>query len=265
MIRRKQSQNDNYSEQLRHYSIRGHRIYLIVLLLLTFACSVFLFPLLLKLIYSCFVKWFGESDSIIKLLPDFLGGLVGVLIGFLVDFSIIKRLKHLQEYESLLGVLVPYLNYLIKHIEDTIQKINANPKIKKSDLRGFDYSIIEECIRSTDKLSIFYNLPRYFFFKRKGAIAESLRAIYTSGDENDLTDFNAALDLYLKQLKTKLSIDTPKNTDDNLASKLLFTDIIAKEKDDENTANALENSKDELVKQGNGIIKKIECFLSAIS
>ena len=46
-----------------------------------------------------------ESITGLQLLPDFLGGMAGILVGFILDFWFIDRLKTIRQYEAMLNPL----------------------------------------------------------------------------------------------------------------------------------------------------------------
>ena len=128
--------------RLSYYSVWGHRIFLAICLLVVFIICIFVFPWILKLIYSFFSKipgfFVGNSCEIneLSLLPDFLGGLCGILVGVFLDATIVSRWIHLKKYTSLLGILNQEFDEIKKlekkwSVEKCLQAVKKNIYNKK--------------------------------------------------------------------------------------------------------------------------------------
>ncbi len=86
----------------------------VILIAVSVAC-IFAFPFLLRLVVSALAQcnWLlqpltqtgGGETTGISLLPDFLGGMAGILVGFILDFAIIEKLKTIRQYQSMLKPL----------------------------------------------------------------------------------------------------------------------------------------------------------------
>lgn len=85
----------------------------IILFVVSVAC-IFVFPFLLRLVASALAQcnWLSQpltqansNETGLSLLPDFLGGMAGILVGFILDFAIIEKLKIVRQYQSMLKPL----------------------------------------------------------------------------------------------------------------------------------------------------------------
>lgn len=107
----------------------------VILIVASVAC-IFVFPFLLRLVGSALAQcnWLlqplaqaGSNEPVtgLSLLPDFLGGMAGILVGFILDFAIIEKLKIVRQYQSMLKPLDAELDKfenLKSHLSD-IQKV----------------------------------------------------------------------------------------------------------------------------------------------
>lgn len=139
----RKKKNAKANEKLSYYSIKGHKAILTIYALLTLILSILFFVALLRF---CF--WMFGLVSILRVglnqdvsyLVNFLGGLIGVVVGFFADAIFISRLQHLKKYKSLLNLLNKELNDVkntIKYIwgvETLLNNQNIINILKKSRL-----------------------------------------------------------------------------------------------------------------------------------
>ncbi len=163
----KNTKRENIKENIKYYNSKKHRYALIAYLVLSFALCAFIFPWILKLLYLCF-EFFGFEET--NLLPDFLGGLCGILIAAILDSTIISRLAHLKKYDAIVDVLISEVNVTSEYLK------------KEQYYPGYiiPIPILESIVNSYEAISIFYNLPRYFWGNEKGIISEEIRKLATS-------------------------------------------------------------------------------------
>ena len=179
----------------KFYSLFWHRVYLWTLLILISVACAFVFPLVLKWFYHLLVDngvWgFDAEDA--GLLPDFLGGLCGILIAALLDSFIISRMEHLKKYEALVNVL----NEEIKSIESII--------FHKEPLKISNYIPLpnfESVSGSAEMLAIFYSIPRFFLTSKRISLVDEIRNITIS-----LKNCNAYLERISKYSSDKITKD----------------------------------------------------------
>ena len=183
-------QNKNNS-RIKHYSILGHKIVLLAYLIIFFFISAFVFPWVLKHIYILFSSWesfAGGAESggdYLSLLPDFLGGLCGILIAALLDSMIISRLSHIKKFEALMSILWDELSDVREQVENTGSADGIMPGGKLAT------PILDGIISSHESMSIIHNLPRYFFWEEKGAIAKEVCDLAT--DISNINNYLAAM------------------------------------------------------------------------
>ncbi len=176
---------------IKHYSILGHKIVLIAYLIIFFCIFAIGFPWVLKLIYLLFSSWdsfAGNTDSgsdYLSLLPDFLGGLCGILIAALLDSMIISRLSHIKKFEALISILWDELSDVREQVENTGSADGIMPGDKLAT------PILDGIISSHESMSIIHNLPRYFFWEEKGAIAKEVCDLAT--DISNINNYLAAM------------------------------------------------------------------------
>ena len=181
---------------VRYYSVPFHKAVLIFYLILFFCFFAMTFPWILKSIYSLFSSlesFTGEADateniSYLSLLPDFLGGLCGILIAALLDSVIISRLTHLKNYQALISVLWDELS----DIRNQIQNIGSDDGILPGDI--LPTPILSGIANSHESMSIIYNIPRCFFWEKKGAIAKEICELSTT-----IENLNNCLSLMMKR------------------------------------------------------------------
>lgn len=153
--------NKNYIKP-KYYNILAHRIVLILWLLIVAALFIFVFSLCvggIELLYHD--KWgslWTEDAETGKLnlgvLPDFLGGMAGILVGFFLEWVIFEKIKNLSKYQAILSCL-----------EIEFKKIKKTLKTKRITICEI---IIDDIVLSAENSVILYNLPGYLIVKLKG-------------------------------------------------------------------------------------------------
>ena len=135
-----------------HYSINLHRGILILYAILFFLISVSLFAFLLRGLFQILLtfdlKIFdigaleGKDEHDVGYMADFLGGVIGIILGFLGESFFISRLNHIKDFEALNGILVPEL----KEIKSSFDSILIRDKLPLC-------SSYEELITLIDKIN----------------------------------------------------------------------------------------------------------------
>ena len=100
----------------------------------------------------------GESESSVWLfnldvLPDFLGGMAGILAGFILEWLVFEKIKNLSKYKTIISCLKIEFE---KDLE-TLRDMEGN-KINEI--------VIDDIVFSAENSVIIYNLPSYFLFRR---------------------------------------------------------------------------------------------------
>lgn len=164
--------------KLRFYSILGHRIFLIVCLVLFMIIATVVGVFVTRLLF-----WLLTLIPILKIendvayLSSFLGGLLGIVLGFFIDAIIISRWKRLKSYQMLLGIL---LNEL-EDVESAL--LSLYEKRRKNGVFSISIPVLKSVVENVDNISIFYNLPRYLVFEEKGNFVREIKFIKKEIDE----------------------------------------------------------------------------------
>lgn len=186
-------ENDYDKEKCHYYSVREHKAFFIILIVLAFIVCAFVFPWLLGVIVHSLVGWnktgnadviwfFSVNDN--NLLPDFMGGMVGLFTGFIVEWWLIGKLQHISKYSSIVDPLFKQLSKIkqdaLKFIGYLEVKEKENPNIEICrDM--FDYWRVEDLVKNLDNYSLLYNLPRYSPRKKTfedSKLADQIDALY---------------------------------------------------------------------------------------
>lgn len=124
---------DEEKPDLHYYNVKKHQIIIWILIGVTFLVAVFGIPWVIgfvKWVFSWIPLW--QKDTTVEgfdlgVLPDFLGGMVGILVGFLMEWLLFSQLKTLSKYKAFLLSLDLELN----SIYDLLTSENEyNPVIK---------------------------------------------------------------------------------------------------------------------------------------
>lgn len=202
MSNEKDKQNKQ-NEEIKHYSVFWHRAVLIAYLILIFCISTVVIPWILKLVYSLFSTWegfsgelaAGDSSEYLMLLPDFFGGLFGILIATLLDSIIVARLIHLKRYDALTSVLWAELD----EIRSMTEKIGSIDGVMPGDT--LPTPILDGIIGSHESMSIIHNLPRYFFWEKRVALSKVICDLAT-----DIANLNVYLSATMRNAETVSNI-----------------------------------------------------------
>lgn len=96
-----------------YYNIYTHKLYLWVKILLVFSLCVVVIPIVLggiTWLYIIWGKWRHSTSDIatgwdLGLLSSYLGGLIGIIVGFFFERGLIGQYKRLNHYKDLINVL----------------------------------------------------------------------------------------------------------------------------------------------------------------
>ena len=230
----------------RPYRIGLHKLMLILCMVVIVVLCIFTFSFFITFIS----KKFEESSRLeyvdTTILPDFLGGLCGILIASLLEFSIISKLNNLKYYEAMVPCLKEEFDKILNQlfIEKNCRKFGGK----------FSSTMITQISTSIEAYTKFYNLPRYLPFMKKGLMAreidrlriyvdnanESLSQIYKKANETDSlamviycvlqeikkekekknNSIIADLESYWENLKTWKNKPTPKTPSNDMDCKL---------------------------------------------
>lgn len=96
---RKYSNNFYYNAFFRQF------LYVVQIVIITIICLIIIPYILLPFFHlAACDSWFTDNVSNtngLSLLPDFLGGIMGVIIGFMIDGFFIDKIKYLSKYRAL--------------------------------------------------------------------------------------------------------------------------------------------------------------------
>lgn len=125
--------NINKENKLSYYSIGKHRVVLVIYALLCLIFSIAFFVILLRCLFALFgiipILGIGDDGKDLSYLADFLGGLIGIIVGFFADAIFISRWQHLKRYKSLVSLLnkeLGSIKYTIKYIWGIDALLNEN-------------------------------------------------------------------------------------------------------------------------------------------
>lgn len=142
---------------------------------ISIVCTL-LIPFILRLI----VMWFNDpifpwsdwftipvaGEPAISLLPDFLGGMAGILVGFALDFLILDKIKTIRQYVSMLkpldaefdGILGNYYN----DTEASGKKflvISQEKAFSEIDKKPIKHQIIDDILTDYENSRVLAQLP----------------------------------------------------------------------------------------------------------
>lgn len=155
----------NANKELRYYSITAHQLVLVSWLIIISLLLIFIFSLFIGGIERLYQEWDGmwaaevngESSTSglgfnLGVLPDFLGGMIGILVGFFLEWLIFEKIKNLSKYRTIISCL----NLEFEKIKEVL------------DLHTYMIReiIIDDIVLSAESSVIIYNLPHFCVFIR---------------------------------------------------------------------------------------------------
>lgn len=185
------AKNKSKNDELRYYNVKKHEIVIIILMVVVFVGIILVMPWLIAIIDLMFRQIPGWGDLgvdttatfNIGVLPDFLGGAVGILAGFVMEWKFFNQLKLIEKYKTLVVLLEDEFKRILSELyrqED--EDLEYYQRIKEM--------ISNDIILSTENNSVIYNLPK-FSRHEKGRIYKLLLEIYRDIDHyNMLVDKN---------------------------------------------------------------------------
>lgn len=166
----------NENKKYQYYSIGWHQFALVIwmvfiALLLIFGLSLFVG--FVEHIYHGWTDvWASEGNPESKqgcgfnlgVLPDFLGGMVGILAGFILEWLVFEKIKNLSKYKTIISCLKI-------EFEKDLVVLGAKEVCKINEI------VIDDIVLSAENSVIIYNLPSYFLFKRSNKGEEFLNLL----------------------------------------------------------------------------------------
>ncbi len=125
----------------KYYSVNIHKLYIFFKIIVVFLVCVIVIPWALNLFYQVFQNWGwkvnekGYGD--LQLLPDFLGGLFGVLVGFMLEGTLIKQWQLLNRYQGMIFSLKNELDEILSELKGCETIFNSGEKEYIEKLKGF--------------------------------------------------------------------------------------------------------------------------------
>ncbi|HIS37817.1 TPA: hypothetical protein IAC10_14530 [Candidatus Scatousia excrementigallinarum] len=177
------------NSELRYYNVKKHETVIIVSMILVFAVIILAVPWLIAAIewmfrqIPCWAEDATEGQLNVGVLPDFLGGAVGILAGFVMEWKFFNQLKLIEKYKTLVVLLEDeFKRILLELYRQEDEDLEYYQRIKEM--------ISNDIILSTENNSVIYNLPK-FSRHEKGRIYKLLLEIYRDIDHyNMLVDKN---------------------------------------------------------------------------
>ena len=166
----------NENKKYQYYSIGWHQFVLMIWMVLIAVLSIFGFSLLVGLVEHIYHGWTdvwtseGNPESgqgcgfNLGVLPDFLGGMAGILAGFFLDWLVFKKIKNLSKYKTIISCLKI-------EFEKDLETLRAMKGNKINEI------VIDDIVLSAENSVIIYNLPSYFLFKRSNKGEEFLNLL----------------------------------------------------------------------------------------
>lgn len=161
----KEGASENVNKEFRYYSITAHQIVLVIWLIIISMLLIFIFSLFIGGIERLYQEWDGmwtcednrESGTSgvgfnLGVLPDFLGGMVGILVGFFLEWLIFEKIKNLSKYRTIISCL--------KIEFDKIEMLLTYQRKKINEV------ITDDIVLSAENSVIIENLPHFFVFRR---------------------------------------------------------------------------------------------------
>ena len=169
------AKNINKSDELRYYNVKKHEIVIIILMVVVFVGIILVMPWLIAGIDLLFRQIPGWGDLgadttatfNIGVLPDFLGGAVGIIAGFIMEWCFFDQLKLLGKYKTLVALL-------LSEFSGIYEEFLWQNRMGVSTVREF---IADDIILNADHSIVIYNIHR-FPWSKKGNIYKLVFNIY---------------------------------------------------------------------------------------
>lgn len=166
---------DKYKD-VRYYNVKKHERVIIILMIVVFVCIILVTPWIIATIDLLFRQipgWgdFEENTNTvfnIGVLPDFLGGAVGILAGFVMEWKFFNQLKLLEKYKTLIILLQQELGGIYWAFEE---------QLKDKVFWLIREYISDDIILNAENNVVIHDMHR-FPFSKKGEIYKLLLNIY---------------------------------------------------------------------------------------
>lgn len=201
----KNKDKKNKDTKEKYYNIKAHVVVLVIWLLIFAVISIVIGSFVawgVKWAYNNLGLWHANLSEV---LPDFLGGMLGLVCGFFLEWIVVDKIKLLCKYSAILTILETELS--------DIKKI-----VHKADCTQIMPLILDDVVLSCESSVVLYNLPGYLIlkYKGKGDILRLLQQIYAN-----IANRNVLLEKYD-------SHEEPTNPEARLAYSLLIEQEIDK-------------------------------------
>lgn len=175
---------DKYKD-VRYYNVKKHERVIIILMIVVFVCIILVTPWIIATIDLLFRQipgWgdFEENTNTvfnIGVLPDFLGGAVGILAGFVMEWKFFNQLKLLEKYKTLIILLQQELGGIYWAFEE---------QLKDKVFWLIREYISDDIILNAENNVVIHDMHR-FPFSKKGEIYKLLLNIYGHIEQFNIT------------------------------------------------------------------------------
>ena len=180
------TKNRSKNDELRYYNVRKHEIVIIILMVVVFVGIILVMPWIIATIDLLFRQIPGWGDLgadttatfNIGVLPDFLGGAIGIIAGFIMEWQFFDKLKLLGKYKTFVVLLKDeFKRILMELYRQEDEDLEYYQHIK--DMTSNDILL------STENNTVIYNLPK-FSRREKGRIYKLLLEIYRDIDHYNM-------------------------------------------------------------------------------
>lgn len=199
------AKNKSKNDELRYYNVKKHEIVIIILMVVVFVGIILVMPWLIAIIDLMFRQIPGWGDLgvdttatfNIGVLPDFLGGAIGIIAGFIMEWQFFDKLKLLSKYNTLVVLLLGEFGGIYQEFS------RQKNKKKLSAVKEF---ISDDIILNADNCAVIYNIHK-FPWSKKGNIYKLLLNIY-----GHIEKFNVIVGELVKQKNSGSEPDKEKMT-----------------------------------------------------
>lgn len=175
---------DKYKD-VRYYNVKKHERVIIILMIVVFVCIILVTPWIIATIDLLFRQipgWGDFEDNTntvfnIGILPDFLGGAVGILAGFVMEWKFFNQLKLLGKYKTLIILLQQELGGIYWAFEE---------QLKDKVFWLIREYISDDIILNAENNVAIHDMHR-FPFSKKGEIYKLLLNIYGHIEKFNMT------------------------------------------------------------------------------